>query len=330
MQNKNLMFGMRATGLLHLGHYEGVLKNMFKLQNEYNCFIEVADWHSITTSLDTSNLKKYIYEMVCDWLAAGIDYNKSTIFIQSYVKEHSELHLLLSMLTPVSWLERVPTYKEQIQQLGLDENTSYGFLGYPVLQTVDIALYKAKYVPVGKDQLPHLEFSRELLRKFNSYFNCEIFIEPQALLTEVPLLLGIDNRKMSKSYNNAIYLSDSNEQTTQKVMQMITDPNRIKKSDPGNPNICNVYSYHKIYSSNNIVQQIKTDCQSAKIGCVECKKMLASNLNNYLSCHREKRNKLLQDQNLIYDIINEGNKKAQAVASKTLNEVIEKMNLKYF
>jgi len=330
LENKNLMFGMRSTGRLHLGHYEGVLKNMTALQPKYDCFIEVADWHSITTSLDTKDMKNIIFEMVCDWLAAGIDPKKSTIFVQSCLREHAELHILLSMLTPVSWLERVPTYKEQIQQLDLGENTSYGFLGYPILQAVDIALYKAAHVPVGRDQLPHLEITREILRKFNNYFNSPVFVEPQAVLTEMPMLLGTDNRKMSKSYGNSIYLGETAEETSKKVLQMITDPNRIKKSDPGNPDICNVYSYHKIYSGQAVLDRVKDECPKASIGCVECKKILAANLNEKLAAHREKREQYVKNPGLIEDIINDGNKRASLVASATLSDVNAKMGLKYF
>ena len=330
MENRNLMFGMRSTGKLHLGHYEGVLKNMTALQQKYDCFIEVADWHSITTSLDTAGMKNIIFEMVCDWLAAGIDAKKSTIFVQSCVREHAELHVLLSMLTPVSWLERVPTYKEQIQQLDMGENTSYGFLGYPILQAVDIALYKAAHVPIGRDQLPHLEITREILRKFNNFFNSPVFVEPQAVLTEMPLLLGTDNRKMSKSYGNSIYLSETAEETTKKVLQMITDPNRIKKSDPGNPDICNVYSYHKIYSDAETLGRVSEQCPKAAIGCVECKKILAANLNEKLAAHREKRLQFVKNPQMIEDIINDGNKRARTVAAATLAEVNEKMGLRYF
>ncbi len=324
------MFGMRSTGKLHLGHYEGVLKNMTALQPKFDCFIEVADWHSITTCLDTAGMKNIIFEMICDWLAAGIDPKKSTIFVQSCVREHAELHILLSMLTPVSWLERVPTYKEQIQQLDLGENTSYGFLGYPILQAVDIALYKAAHVPVGRDQLPHLEITREILRKFNNYFNSRVFVEPQAVLTEMPMLLGTDNPKMSKSYGNSIYLSETSDETSKKVLQMITDPNRIKKSDPGNPDICNVYSYHKIYSDASVLARVKDECLKASIGCVECKKILAANLNEKLAAHREKRLEFVKNPGMIQDIIDDGNKRARASAAATLSEVNEKMGLKYF
>lgn len=321
---------MRSTGRLHLGHYEGVLKNMTALQPKFDCFIEVADWHSITTSLDTADMRNIIFEMVCDWLAAGIDASRSTIFVQSCVREHAELHVLLSMLTPVSWLERVPTYKEQIQQLGLGENTSYGLLGYPILQAVDIALYKAAHVPVGRDQLPHLEITREILRKFNNYFNSPVFVEPQAVLTEMPLLLGLDNRKMSKSYGNSIYLSETAEETAKKVLQMITDPSRIKKSDPGNPDICNVYSYHKIYSGGQTLERVREECPKAVIGCVECKKILAANLNEKLAGHREKRAGYAKDPAFIADILADGNRRARQVAAATLAEVNEEMGLRYF
>lgn len=327
--NRNLMFGMRSTGKLHLGHYEGVLKNMYALQDKYNCFIEVADWHSITTNTDTANIRENIIEMVIDWLASGIDPEKATIFVQSYVPEHAELYVLLSMLTPVSWLERVPTYKEQIQQLNLSDNTSFGFLGYPVLQAVDIALYKAAHVPIGRDQVPHLEFTREILRRFNGTFG-ELLVEPQPVFTENQVMLGLDNRKMSKSYGNAVYLCETEDETTQKIVRMITDPNRIKKTDPGNPEVCNVYSYHKIYSGAETCERVKNECPQAKIGCVECKKILASKINDKYRELRSKRSYYSENRKMIEEILVEGSKKARITAGQTLLEVKEKMRFKFF
>lgn len=322
------MFGMRSTGKLHLGHYEGVLKNMLGLQDKYECFIEVADWHSITTSLDTTQMKENVLEMVVDWLACGIDPEKCTFFVQSSVKEHAEFFVLLSMMTPVSWLERVPTYKEQIQQLNLGDSVCYGFLGYPVLQAVDIALYKAAHVPVGRDQLPHLEFSREIIRRFNGLFG-DVLVEPQPVLTEMPVLLGTDNRKMSKSYGNAIYLCESEEETRAKVLKMITDPKRIKKNDPGDPEVCNVFSYHKIYSAPDFIARVREECPRAAIGCVECKKALAESINENLSPIRARRRELATDMGRIGRIIEAGNERARAAAADTMKEVREKMRLVY-
>jgi len=329
LENKNLMFGMRSTGKLHLGHYEGVLKNMTALQEKFNCFIEVADWHSITTGYDADSIADNVYDMVVDWLAAGIDPQKSTIFVQSAVKEHAELFVLLSMMTPVSWLERVPTYKDQIQQLGLaGDSVSFGLLGYPVLQAVDIALYKAAHVPIGRDQLPHLEFTREIIRRFNSQTGSSL-VEPQAVLTDTPMLLGLDNRKMSKSYGNSIFLSETAEETAAKIMKMITDPKRIKKTDPGDPNICNVYSYHKAYSAPELTARVLDECPKAAIGCVECKKLMAVSLNERLRPVRERRAEF-NDRAKVKEILLDGNARARKTASETLGEVVEKMKMRYY
>jgi tryptophanyl-tRNA synthetase (EC 6.1.1.2) len=269
---QRVVSGMRPTGKLHLGHYYGALKNWVPLQDTYECFYFVADWHALTTEYAHPQIiKESIHDMVIDWLALGIHVPKSAIFIQSSLPEHAELHLMFSMITPLSWLERNPTYKEQEQELKDKDIHTHGFLGYPVLQAADILIYKAHKVPVGIDQVPHLELTREIGRRFNFLYR-EIFPLPDALLTETPKILGIDGRKMSKSYNNALFLSDPPEIIKEKVSQMFTDPDRKRKTDPGNPDICNVFTLHKLYSHHDDVAMINRDCRVAKIGCVECKR----------------------------------------------------------
>lgn len=324
---KNIMLsGMRPTGRLHLGHYFGALKNWIKYQNEYECYFEIADLHALTENADKKNVEQMSIELLLDYLSVGINPEKVTIFLQSGIKEHSELHLLLSMITPVSWLERCPTYKDQISQLNLGSNVTYGFLGYPVLMTTDIILYKANVVPIGKDQLPHLELSREIVRRFHHLFNCEIFPEPQPLLTEMPLLPGLDGRKMSKSYGNFILLSEDEKILWDKVRNMVTDPARIKKTDLGHPEICSVYSYHKIFNKNEI-ENIESDCKNGKTGCVACKKKLFNSINEFITPIREKRNKLEKNMDFIRDILLEGNKKAKTKAQKTILEVKRVMHI---
>lgn len=324
---KNIMLsGMRPTGRLHLGHYFGALKNWIKYQNEYECYFEIADLHALTENADKKNVEQMSIELLLDYLSVGINPEKVTIFLQSGIKEHSELHLLLSMITPVSWLERCPTYKDQISQLNLGSNVTYGFLGYPVLMTTDIILYKANVVPIGKDQLPHLELSREIVRRFHHLFNCEIFPEPQPLLTEMPLLPGLDGRKMSKSYGNFILLSEDEKILWDKVRNMVTDPARIKKTDLGHPEICSVYSYHKIFNKNEI-ENIESDCKNGKTGCVACKKKLFNSINEFITPIREKRNKLEKNMDFIRDILLEGNKKAKTKAQETILEVKRVMHI---
>ncbi len=320
---KTILSGMRPTGNLHLGNLYGALSNWIKLQEEnYKRFYFVADWHALTTGFtDSKEIPKNTIEMVADWLAFGLDPNKSIIFVQSLVKEHAELFLLLSMVTPVGWLERVPSYKDQIAQLGKEKTSNYGFLGYPVLMAADIIIYKAHLVPVGIDQVAHLEFTRELVRHFNHSVSREVFIEPQPLLTEVPKILGLDGRKMSKSYNNAIYLSDSEEETLKKLKIMFTDPRRKRRSDPGVAEECGVFMLHKIFTPKEKQQEIKEACSRAEIGCVDCKKLLGENLNRTLKPIREKRKQLMDKQEEIRSILIEGSKEASKHAKNTLEEV---------
>jgi len=318
-KKERVLSGMRPTGKLHLGNYIGALQNWVKLQDEYQCFYMIADWHALTSEYsDTSLILLNINEMLIDWLSCGLNPEKSVLFIQSKVKQHAELHLLLSMITPLGWLERCPTYKEQLQEIKDKDLKTYGFLGYPVLQAADILIYKANKVPVGEDQLPHIEFTRELTRRFNNFYG-KIFPEPQALLTNIPKLPGIDNRKMSKSYNNCIYLSDSSEIIEEKINCMFTDPLKIRKNDPGHPEGCVVFAFHKIYSEN--IDEINSDCKKGNIGCVDCKKKLSQKINVSLENYRIKREKFIKNKDLIQDIISEGIKKASEIAEKTLQEV---------
>lgn len=320
---KTVLSGMRPTGNLHLGNLYGALKNWIELEKEnYRRFYFVADWHALTTGFDNSKeIPENTINMVIDWLAFGLSPEKNTLFIQSLVKEHAELFLLLSMITPVGWLERVPSYKDQIAQLGKAKTSNYGFLGYPVLMAADIIIYKAHYVPVGLDQVAHLEFTRELVRHFNNTTKTKVFIEPQPLLTEVPKILGTDGRKMSKSYDNAIYLSDSEEETAKKIKVMFTDPRRKRKTDPGVAEECGVFMLHKIFSPKQLQDEIKEACSKATIGCVECKKKLTDNLNNTLKPIREKRESLIGKKDYVKELLVEGSKEASKEASKTLEEV---------
>ena len=318
---------MRPTGKLHLGNLHGALTNWKRLQEEYECFFFVADWHALTSEYQETNfIKEFIWEMLIDWLSVGLDPNKSTIFIQSKLPEHAELHLIFSMITPIPWLERNPTYKEQIKELVEKDLNTYGFLGYPVLQAADILIYKANFVPVGVDQLPHVELTREIARRFN-YLYKEVFPIPEPILTEMPKILGIDGRKMSKSYHNAIYLSDPPKVIREKTLQMFTDKTRLRKTDPGHPDICNVFSFHKLYTSPEKVSQIEEDCKKAIIGCVECKKLLAENLINGLAPLQEKRQYYQEHLGELKDIIDAGIKKARSVATTTLEEAKEAIGI---
>jgi tryptophanyl-tRNA synthetase len=321
------MSGMRPTGKLHLGNLFGALINWVKLQDEYHCFFSVADWHALTTGYeDPSNIKNNTNEMLLDWLSAGIDPEKSVVFIQSHVKEHAELHLLFSMITPLSWLERNPTYKEQLKELEGRNITNYGFLGYPVLQAADILAYRADGVPVGEDQLPHLELAREIARRFNFLYK-PVFPEPQAILTEAKILPGIDNRKMSKSYNNTIDISDSPEVIRKKVKLMVTDPNRIKKTDPGNPDVCSVNTFYKIFGDNERLNEIRHSCTKAEIGCVQCKKNLSELMIEFMEPIHQRREQYTKHPEHIREIVFEGNRKAQEYASQTLEQVREAMKI---
>ncbi|ABQ26433.1 tryptophan--tRNA ligase [Geotalea uraniireducens] len=321
MENKRIVSGMRPTGKLHLGHFHGVLSNWLKLQQEFECFFFAADWHSLTTEYaNTEGIRDSIREMVLDWLAFGIDPEKSTIFVQSQVPQHAELNLILSMITPVSWLERNPTYKEMQENLTAKDLSTFGFLGYPVLMASDIIVYKAARVPVGQDQIPHLEITREIARRFN-YLYGEVFPEPAALLTETPKVLGLDGRKMSKSYGNAIFLSDNAEETRKKVMSMVTDVQRPLRTDPGEPDRCVAFTLHSLYVAEEKRAEIVASCRGAQIGCVDCKKILAQSVVDTLSPFRAKREELAATPSLVEDVLAEGAHKATEEAGQTMKDV---------
>nr|HID58676.1 tryptophan--tRNA ligase [Desulfobacterales bacterium] len=321
MVRKRILSGMRPTGNIHLGNLHGALMNWKELQEEYDCFFFVADWHAMTSDYDaTDHIKDHIRGMVIDWLSVGLSPERSTIFVQSHIKEHAELFLILSMITPLAWLERNPTYKEQIAQLKNKDLSTFGFLGYPVLQAADIIMYKAHGVPVGVDQAPHVELTREIARRFNHFYG-PIFPIPQTILTPTPRLLGIDGRKMSKSYNNAIYISETPDQIRAKVSQMVTDTKRARRSDPGEPNDCNVYSFHNLYTDKEAISRIEQECRKAEIGCVDCKELLAENLTRYLAPIYDKQNYYKNHPNLVTEIILEGCEKARSVAQHTMEEV---------
>ncbi|MBW2143394.1 MAG: tryptophan--tRNA ligase [Deltaproteobacteria bacterium] len=327
MKRKRIVSGMRPTGKLHLGHLHGALLNWKKLQEEYECFYFIADWHALTSEYsDTGIIRESINDIIIDWISVGLDPEACTFFIQSQIKEHSELHLIFSMITPLPWLERNPTYKEQLTELSQKNLSTYGFLGYPVLQAADILMYKANGVPVGEDQAPHVELTREIARRFNHMY-CQVFPEPDVLLTPTSKLLGIDRRKMSKSYDNAILLSDSDEDIDKKVAQMITDPQRARKTDPGDPGVCNVFSFHEMYTDSKTVERIDGECRSAGIGCVECKKIMAAGLKKGLEPVRERRKELEADTQKIEEIIAEGNARARSIAIETMEEVREAIKI---
>ncbi|MCG6895238.1 MAG: tryptophan--tRNA ligase [Desulfobacteraceae bacterium] len=318
---KRILSGMRPTGPLHLGNLHGALANWVRMQEEYDCFFFIADWHALTSDYeDTSRISGYRRELMLDWLSVGLTPEKSTMFVQSLIKEHAELYLILSMITPVPWLERNPTYKDQIVQLSNKDLSTFGFLGYPVLQAADIIMYKAQGVPVGADQVPHVEITREIARRFN-YLYGKVFPEPDAILTPTPKVLGWDRRKMSKSYDNAIYLSESPEDIRKKAARYITDPARMRKSDPGNPDVCNVFDYHKIYSDPDTVEDVDHKCRNALRGCVECKKIMADRLVAYLEPIREKRRYYEENMDRVDEIIATGSDLARQVAEKTMAEV---------
>jgi tryptophanyl-tRNA synthetase len=327
MTKKRVLSGMQSSGKIHLGNLVGALNNWVGLQDNYDCYYFVADWHSLTTGYaDTSAIKDSTKDLLVNFLAAGLDPEKCTIFIQSRILEHAELHLLLSMITPLGWLERVPTYKEKQQELKDRDLATYGFLGYPVLQTADIIIYRAKYVPVGIDQVPHLEISREIARRFNNLYK-EIFPEPEALLTEFPKVVGTDGRKMSKSYDNAIYLSDSPKEVEQKIRTMVTDPARVKKTDRGNPELSPVYQLHKIFSAKEEQDEIVKGCVTAGIGCIDCKKILIKNVFKVMEPIWEKRNALMNDPDILHDVVRTGNEKAKNISEETMRLAREAMGL---
>ncbi len=319
---ERILSGMRPTGQLHLGNYLGALKSWVDLQEEgYHCFYFIADWHALTTEYaDPSQVAEYSMEIALDWMAAGLDPERSVLFLQSKVLEHAELHILLSMITPVSWLERNPTYKEIRQELKDKDLATYGFLGYPVLQAADILIYKAHYVPVGVDQLPHLELTREIARRFNHLYG-PVFPEPKPKLTESPKVPGVDGRKMSKSYNNAIYLSDSPEEVWEKIRPMVTDTRRMRKTDPGEPEDCPVFDLHKALTPQDEREEIIQGCRRASIGCIECKRILYRHLMEQLDPIHERRGKFKAHPERIMEVIIEGSKRAKAEASVTMEEV---------
>src|SRR6266436_2752808 len=328
---KRVLSGMRSTGKLHLGNYVGALANWVRMQDEYQCFFEVADWHALTTDYaDTSQVKENSLEVALDWLAAGRDPGKSVIFIQSHIPAHAELHLLFSMITPLGWLERVPTYKEQRDNIKDKDLATYGFLGYPVLQSADILIYKADFVPVGEDQVAHVELTREIARRFNGFYKGkfgDVFPEPHALLTPTPKLPGTDGRKMSKSYGNTIMLTDPEPVVRQKLKTMVTDPARVRRSDPGNPDLCPVGDLHKIFSDRATIAKVDVGCRSAGIGCIECKGWAADALVQILSPMQERRKKYEENPRLAWDILEAGAEHAREVASATMKEVREAMGM---
>jgi len=320
---KRILSGMRPTGKLHLGNFYGALFNWVRLQKDYECFYFVADWHAMTTEYeDAKNIRDYIPEMLMDWLAAGLDPEKSTLFVQSALPEHAELYLIFAMFTPVPWLERNPTYKDQVQELAHKDLATYGFLGYPVLQAADILMYKAHGVPVGVDQVPHVEMTREIARRFNHFYR-PIFPEPEALLTEVPKLTGTDGRKMSKSYNNCIYLSDSPEVIATKVRGMVTDTQRPFRKDPGEPDRCLAFPFHRLNLQKEKIEEIMVECRAAKLGCVDCKKMLAEALLANLAPIQERRHHYEKNPEEVKEILLAGNARARATARQTMAEVRE-------
>lgn len=320
-----IVSGMRPTGKLHLGHYHGVLRNWLKLQNEHECYFFVADWHGLTTEYPQPEfVRQSSRDVLLDWLSVGLDPEKAVIFVQSDVKEHAELHLLLSMITPLGWLERVPSYKEMQQELSNKDLSTYGFLGYPLLQTSDVALYDGEKVPVGQDQVPHIELSREVVRRFN-YLYGNTLVEPQPLLTEAPKLLGMDRRKMSKSYDNGLYLTDTPEAIEKKVKSAITDPARLRRDDPGNPDVCLIYDYHKLHSSPAEVEKVNAACRNATLGCVEDKKNMAAAINAFLDPIRKRRAELEKDSASIDALLKTGTEKAREKAAATLARVRKAM-----
>ncbi len=367
-QRKRVLSGMRSTGKLHLGNYVGALQNWVGMQDQYECFFFVADWHALTTDYaDTSRVKENSIEVLLDWLAAGLDPERCTMFIQSHVPQHAELHLLFSMITPLGWLERVPTYKEQRENITEKDLSTYGFLGYPVLQAADILMYKGDFVPVGADQVAHVELTREIARRFNSFYPLAkrmvirrygtqvltsdgvevrieageeldakadhiipeklVFPEPQPLLTPTPKLPGTDGRKMSKSYGNTIMLTDREPVVRQKLKTMVTDPARIRRTDPGNPDVCPVGDLHKIFSDRATMAKVNEGCRSAGIGCIECKGWAADALVNILNPMQERRKKYEDNPRLAWDILEAGSSKASKVAEGTMNEVRESMGM---
>jgi tryptophanyl-tRNA synthetase len=349
---KRVLSGMRSTGKLHLGNFVGALQNWVRMQDEYECFFMVADWHALTTDYaDTSRIKENSLEVTLDWLAAGLDPERAVIFIQSHVPAHAELHLLFSMITPLGWLERVPTYKEQRENIKDKDLGTYGFLGYPLLQAADILIYRADFVPVGEDQVAHVELTREIARRFNGFYGRltarpfakvglpstqipgvaiqpgGVFPEPQSLLTPAPKLPGTDGRKMSKSYGNTIMLADPEPVVRQKLKTMVTDPARVRRSDPGNPDVCPVGDLHKIFSSKETMAKVNEGCRSAGIGCIECKSWAADALVQLLNPMQERRRKFEENPRLAWDILEAGTERARKAAGETMDQVRASMGM---
>ena len=334
---KRVLSGMRPTGKLHLGNYMGALHNWVRLQHEYDCYFFIADWHALTTDYaDPSQVRQNTLDVALDWLGAGLDPEKCVLFVQSHVKQHAELHLLFSMITPLGWLERVPTYKEQQENLTGKDLSTYGFLGYPLLQSADILIYQADFVPVGQDQVAHVELTREVARRFNQFYRAqgtalragsEILPEPQVLLTPSPKLPGTDGRKMSKSYGNTILLTDPEPVVRQKLKPMVTDPARVRRSDPGNPDICPVGDLHKVFSSPETLAKVYDGCKSASIGCIECKGWVADAVVKELAPIQERRARYEQDLPLVQEILDAGSKQATGRAEQTMQDVRAAMGL---
>ncbi|HSA92781.1 MAG TPA: tryptophan--tRNA ligase [Terriglobales bacterium] len=334
--NKNrkrprVLSGMRPTGKLHLGNFVGALDNWVRLQKDYDCFFFVADWHALTTDYaDTSQVKRNCVDVLLDWLAAGLDPQQCTMFIQSHVPQHAELHLLFSMVTPLGWLERVPTYKEQRENIRDKDLSTYGFLGYPVLQSADILIYQADYVPVGEDQAPHIELTREVARRFNAFYGGKrgwSFPEPKTLFTPSPKLPGTDGRKMSKSYDNVILMTEPEDSLRAKLKTMVTDPARVRRSDPGNPDVCPVGDLHKLFSSQETLAKVYEGCRSAGIGCIECKGWAADALVQVLAPMQERRRKYEEKPRLAWDILEEGSTRAARAADATMQQVRAAMGM---
>ena len=328
---KTVLSGMRSTGKIHLGNYFGAIKNWVDLQESghYDCYYFAADWHALTSDYaDPSRIAVHTLEAVADWIAAGLDPERSTIFVQSMVPEHAELHLLLSMITPLGWLERVPTYKDQQQQITGKDLSTYGFLGYPVLQTADVIVYRADHVPVGEDQASHLELAREIVRRFNHLYG-DVFPEPRPLFTPSPRVPGIDGRKMSKSYGNAINLADPPEVIRDKCMQMFTDPQRLRRADPGRPEVCNLYTFHELVSPPEVRERVARQCRAAEIGCVDDKRLIAEILIEYLEPMRRRREELARDRDTLLDVLAEGSRRARERARETMERVRAAVGLDY-
>jgi len=329
MSRQFVVSGLRPTGRVHLGNYFGAVRNWVELQDRYPCYFFVADWHALTSDYaDPSKIRQATFDAIADWLAAGLDPDKSTIFLQSEVKEHAELHLLLSMITPLPWLERVPTFKSQQQELTDRDLNTYGFLGYPLLQTADVIIYRAAFVPVGEDQASHLELAREIVRRFNHFYG-PVFPEPQPLFTATPTVPGLDGRKMSKSYGNTIPLTAGADEIRALVMTMFTDPNRIRRSDPGNPDICNLFQFHKLFSDPATIARVDRECRAAQIGCVDDKKLLAEIIVEKLKPMRARREQIDRDPSIVWNALRKGNERARERASETLAMVREAMQIDF-